>query len=395
MELSGQLSNFELVDLLQMIGISRNTGTLIVRGNDEWVALVIRAGKLERILSRSISYESFGELLIEAGVFDPETLDDILSIQRTSGSARRLGELLADYGVDKTCIDNTVIAQIRSLITHLLTWKDGSFSIHINTVPNQVLSGSIRQIVLDQPLELIDLLLWAAAEIDELQRAAGIAETGNIITNIGSFELEKMVASLSKFEEQTPPPSSTAFQLPMVRAFNGELRLCATQQEVLMLMLRAAGNAAGRGLFIQVDGNELYNLGCYNAGPNSAREEFEFQEDMISVDEQALRSSILGQALAAGQALHLTWSEPEDENIVNRWLLSRLGGKPQPGARAFLIPVESEGGTLVLYGDDLAGPVNYDLLAEVEVMLAQAALTLERLRLVHLAPVPSGYAQAA
>src|ERR1043166_5316830 len=99
MELSGQLHGFELVDLLQMLGLGRKTGTLLVKSQREWLALVIVDGRLLRILSYSIPYEQFGKLLVESGSLYEELLDDLLGLQQ--GQPKRpLGEIVRDYGLN-------------------------------------------------------------------------------------------------------------------------------------------------------------------------------------------------------------------------------------------------------------------------------------------------------
>src|SRR5437868_5238887 len=100
MDLNGQLHGFELVDLLQMIGLGKKTGLLMVRRFDEWLALVIEDGKLTRILSQAIPYESFGEVLVELGILDEEVVTDVLEMQQAVAPQRRLGDIMKDYGLN-------------------------------------------------------------------------------------------------------------------------------------------------------------------------------------------------------------------------------------------------------------------------------------------------------
>src|SRR5207237_708817 len=149
------------------------------------------SGKLQRVISQSIGYEAFGELLIESGLFDPDTLNDLLAIQKTSDTPRRLGEILKDYGIDNSCIKETLFSQIRSLIAQLMAMKEGSFSLHLNRVPSEELPAGIRQIKLDEPMEVMDLLLWAAQELDELYMETCRTESiTNVVSIISMGELQ-------------------------------------------------------------------------------------------------------------------------------------------------------------------------------------------------------------
>src|SRR5262249_52479987 len=155
------------------------------------------------------------------------------------------------------------------------------------------------------------------------------------------------------------------FQLSAIRSFRAELRACTTPQEVLMLLLRVAGNVASNGLLIQVDGDELYNLGHFirRNSCDDSNESREFNEELMSVTNRSLRESFLSKALETSETVISCWPQEAQDNLVNRWLWSRLGAQVPIGARAFIIPVESEGGSLILYGDDLNGKIDFDRLA--------------------------------
>lgn len=392
MELNGHLRSFELVDLLQMLGMGKKTGTLLLRNSDEWVALVIHEGKLSRILSQAITYESFGKLLVELGILDEDLLEGVLTIQQTTGHQRRLGEIMKDYGLNSDSIERTIFSQVRSLMAQLLSWKSGVFSLQLNRVPSEKLNPDVRQLCFDQPIEVIDLLLFAGQELDEAHETIEMEIIDTEPSIISSNDLEMLILSLVRMENagDKEREQNARFRPSIIRSFSAELRACNTQQEVLMLVMRAAGAVAGRGLLVQIDKNELYNLGHYNSSSSDYDEGTIDADDMISVNSKDLETSILGRAKEAGKTIVINWSQVSEdgeetlsnENEVNRWLLARLGSSRLPfQVRAFLIPIQTDTETLVLYGDDATWPIDYERLAELELMLQHAALTMERLRL--------------
>lgn len=380
MELTGKLQGLELTDLLQMIGFGNKTATLLMRSQDEWIGLVFENGKLSLVLSQAVYYESFGELLIDIGILDESILPDVLMLQQLDKPQRRIGEIMKDYGLDTNSIKKLLFSQIRSLMAQLLMWDTSIFSLHLDYIPSLDLPNEIRQINLEQPINIIELLFLAGQEVDESKKEyfEGI-KIPTPISVLRSKELEVLLADLAftTNDKNLIKNQYSYLQSLMLYSAMVELHKCHSQEEILMTLLKTSGVFAGRGLLIKVEENILYNLGHYNSTTNFENKEEADVEKVLSVDANSLNVSVLGRVRQVKQPILINWSELLADNKVDNWLLSGLGTRWPNEPQAFLIAVHSETSMLVLYGDDLNRPIGFNLLAELETLLIQASLMIE------------------
>ncbi|HEY3317244.1 MAG TPA: DUF4388 domain-containing protein [Coriobacteriia bacterium] len=154
MALRGNLKDFSLPDVFQLVTLSRKTGILRIKRADSAEGSVwFRDGDVFFAQS-NWHREPLGERLVSAGKVTPSALARVLDVQKTEGSAgRRLGQILVDEGyITDKVLEAFVQEQIQDTIFDLFRWDEGDFDFDpLEGVPDEDigLSVSIENIVME------------------------------------------------------------------------------------------------------------------------------------------------------------------------------------------------------------------------------------------------------
>lgn len=154
MALRGNLKDFSLPDVFQLVTLSRKTGILRIRRADGAEGSVwFRDGDVFFAQS-NWHREPLGERLVSAGKITPSALSRGLEAQKAEGAGgRRLGQILVDedYITDKV-LEAFVQEQIQDTIFDLFRWDEGDFDFEaLEETPAEDigLSVSIENIVME------------------------------------------------------------------------------------------------------------------------------------------------------------------------------------------------------------------------------------------------------
>ncbi len=129
MALGGNLSDFSLEHIFQLIHTGKKTGTLhIVRSQGEAEAFVyFRNGKIFGAVS-NFNRVPIGERLIEGGYITEENLIQALELQKKDKKRRKIGQILVAEGlISPEILKKIVREQIQSTVFDLLPWEEGDF----------------------------------------------------------------------------------------------------------------------------------------------------------------------------------------------------------------------------------------------------------------------------
>src|SRR5688500_5598535 len=128
MPIQGPLHELGLTDLLQLIHLSRKTGTLTVRA-----ARASLSGELEFDRGALVGARApgeaprLGQLLIKAGKAAPRQVERALAEQRLSPS-RRLGAILVEsQGIPREEVEKQLRFQVEETVFDLMRWSEGDF----------------------------------------------------------------------------------------------------------------------------------------------------------------------------------------------------------------------------------------------------------------------------
>jgi len=154
MALRGNLKDFSLPDVFQLIYFSKKTGVLrIMRADGSRGSVWFRDGDVFFAQSNWRG-EPLGERLVQAGRITPNALNRALEIASgPAGGNRRLGQVLIDEGyITDKILETFVQEQIEDTIFDLMRWDDGDFDFEL--LPEVLhedigLSVSIENVVME------------------------------------------------------------------------------------------------------------------------------------------------------------------------------------------------------------------------------------------------------
>ncbi|HSK46646.1 MAG TPA: DUF4388 domain-containing protein [Coriobacteriia bacterium] len=154
MALRGNLKDFSLPDVFQLVTFSRKTGVLrITRADGASGAVWFRDGDVF-FASSNWHNELLGERLVRAERITPQALHRTLQMRAAEPEqGRRLGQILIDEGyISQAVLEAFVSDQIQDTIFDLMRWDEGDFDFE--TMPEVVeedigLSVSIENVVME------------------------------------------------------------------------------------------------------------------------------------------------------------------------------------------------------------------------------------------------------
>jgi CheY-like chemotaxis protein len=127
MSLIGNLEELGLGEILQLISLSRKTGVLSLHSRGREGTIVFKQGLVVKALSSTFRM-GLGEILIQKGVIDQDTLDKALTLQRERGGREHLGVILSKrFAVAPETIEVVVCEQIEQVVLSLFAWIEGTF----------------------------------------------------------------------------------------------------------------------------------------------------------------------------------------------------------------------------------------------------------------------------
>jgi len=126
--MSGDLSVVALAEILQVLGMQRQTGVLHVTNNRTSITISMRQGQIDFVQSRGATEEyRLGRYFLEKGALSRDQLDTLLADLR--GSNKLLGEEVVARGiVTREELVNILTKQSSELIYDMLRWPYGRFS---------------------------------------------------------------------------------------------------------------------------------------------------------------------------------------------------------------------------------------------------------------------------
>ena len=131
--LEGDLARFDAPDLLNLLGLSRHTGVLVLERRDQETKIFLRAGKPVFACSTHDDLR-FGNLLVRMGKLKKEMLEPAL--ERRRGGRRRLGQILvAEQAMSLGDVASLLKVQVSEVIFDAFAWGDGVFTFWSQVPP--------------------------------------------------------------------------------------------------------------------------------------------------------------------------------------------------------------------------------------------------------------------
>lgn len=134
--LEGNLKEFRVPEIIQLLSQSGKTGTLRVASKLGGFIYLNRGQVFFAATTRG--RKPLGQRLKERGTVNEANLGKALEIQKKEEFKRRLGQILISIGcLDKKTLNAFIEEQIWAELCEIITWSEGSFSFFSNEMPTQ------------------------------------------------------------------------------------------------------------------------------------------------------------------------------------------------------------------------------------------------------------------
>jgi hypothetical protein len=169
--LQGNLQEFSLPNIFQLVKMSAKSGSLTIRRDGESGKIFFRNGMISYAYS-SPQLLPLGERLVKAGAISAEQLKQALAAQKKAPEGARLGGILLKQGsLDHGTLEQAVREQIQDTAFNFFSWNDGEFEFGAD----------------DSPLEE-DILVEMNVETVIMEGCRRIDEWALIFEQLGSLE---------------------------------------------------------------------------------------------------------------------------------------------------------------------------------------------------------------
>jgi hypothetical protein len=347
MSLFGKLEDTPLQELLQVMVASRVTGRLRLTARDREGIVVLRQGNIVYAASSS-ARQTLGNLLLLDGLVTESQLSDALDKQHAARDEQRLGSILIAMGaIDEETLAQVVRQQTERVMTEFVTWEKGYFKL--------------------DKLELED---FGEIEVDahEFLMREGLCTTellSDLQTKIEEFQQEELA------EEALSPtdPGAAPRTLSSLKSVMGEIRSPQFTGEISQKILSYVHEIFSRGVLFVVRQGGFGVMGQFGVHSTDGQAEIGLRQLHIPDDQP----SILTESAGRKEAFlgHL------DETEWNQKLLEAIGG-PAAGD-SVAVPLTVNGRVmLVFYGDQKLGDLQQGWFEELELLILQAGLAMEK-----------------
>ena len=347
MSIVGKLDEVELPELLQAIADAQKTGKLKLTRRDREGIIVFREGMIVYAASSS-ARQTLGNLLLCERFIDETQLTTALELQHLADHEQRLGSILKEMdAVDDETLERIVHQQTEKVILEFMSWKSGFFKF--------------------DPVELSD---YGEIEVDaaDFLIREGL-NTDTVLSDLAARLEQVDPENESEIESVESDAESSSRDLTSLKSIMGEIRSPEFTGEITQKILSFAQDLFGRGIFFVVRLDGFGVMGQFGMDSSDAQAEARLRQLMIPLDQP----SILSEAAERKEAVLEILSDSE----WNHSILAALGG-PADGESLAVPLTVNEQVLLVLYGDQLAAGAGSGWLEELELLILQAGLAMEK-----------------
>ncbi|MBT0662987.1 response regulator [Geobacter pelophilus] len=131
MSLVGNLKDLGLAEILQIVSLSRKSGVLGIRCDEQEANIVFRQGQVVKATSTTYPVD-LAEALLARGFVEKNALELAKSRQQAEGFSRRLGDILIQERiVEAALLEELVHEQVEQIVYSLFSWEEGTFDFDL------------------------------------------------------------------------------------------------------------------------------------------------------------------------------------------------------------------------------------------------------------------------
>jgi hypothetical protein len=376
MELSGDLSDFALTDILQILALSRKSGTLSLQSEELCGTIVIERG---RITHAAIDTgDSLAERLVRESRITKEALIKLREIGGAAGGVWTLKSLLLESGLlTPEELEEIARRHIHDVVGILVSLEKGRFGIDLNQIDP---IAPLEEVGISEGLDVGEVLLGAAKELDEDAKEESLVQRGlSVLADTQVTDDRSLESGMSRYDEKVERLTEQqalareSQRSHLLCSMLAELRSHSFEAEVSLLIMRYASEVASRGVLFVVKNDEICGLGQF--GVSGAELGKSADERVREIHIPIGKRTIFDEVVRAGQPYigHLPSNPWHDE------MLKKIGGNGVP-LSVFALPlVCNDEPIFVFYGDNYPGHAELTGIDELVALVNQASIVLEKL----------------
>lgn len=355
MALSATLTDLPLADLLHLLATNQLSGRLTLTNKEGQAMVVFRDGKIIYAATNG-ARETFGSMLVHRKVITPSTLTEALKLQAESSEERRLGSILLELGaVDEAVLESVMHEQVGRVLSHLLQWRQGFVRFEQLQIPQH---GEIG-------VDAHDFVLREGLATDRV-----MFEVMSQLSAADDGEDELLLDALAGGHRAGPASGGATRDLGL-KAIMNEIRCLQFTGEVTLNILRFASNLFARGALFLHASDAIVGVGQFGFETDSSQRPMDERVRAIRIPSE--EPSIFHDVIAHRET-YLGALEPRHWNLE---LARELGGAI-PKQVAVVPLLVGDQVRLLLYGDNYPADKPIDRLEQIELVMLQAGLAVEK-----------------
>lgn len=355
MALSGTLTDLPLADLMHLLASNQLSGRLTLTNSSGHGMIVFRHGKIIYAATNG-ARETFGSMLVHRKIVSPSTLVEALETQARSPSERRLGNILLEMGaVDEATLASLMHQQVERVIQELLTWRHGFVRFEQLDIAER---GEVE-------VDAQDFLIHEGLATDRVMFDIMSRMAAEATDDEDKLLLDALASGRPPVPAGGPPRGSS------LKSIMAEIRCPQFTGELTLKILSFAGRLLSRGaLFLHASGN-VSGIGQY--GFDNDGEAGPVEERVRAIRIPSGEPSIFHDVIERRE----TYLGPLEKRYWNVKLARDLGGEiPEQVAVVPLLVGDQV--RMMLYGDNQPGNEPIGRLDELELVMLQAGLAVEK-----------------
>ncbi len=189
MLLQGNLREFSLPNIFQLVKMSAKSGALTIRRDEEWGKIFFTNGLINYAFSVPQQLP-LGERLVQAGMLKRAQLKQALSAQKKAGKeGPRIGTILLEKAfLERAQLEQAVRDQIQDAAFDFFSWADGEFSFSAEERPDDqdiLVEMNVENVIMEgcrriDEWELIFEHLGSLERIPHLAYNVGVEDRGEV-----------------------------------------------------------------------------------------------------------------------------------------------------------------------------------------------------------------------
>ncbi len=382
MQLTGDLGDFALTDILQILSLSRKTGVVSLEGAGWEGRIEVESGRITH--SSLQPGETLTDSLALAGLLG----DDALRTLAANGDNKDSGleRLLVESGIlTRNGLTAAARRHTQRVVAKLVRQEKGRFSIALGEASLRPSADGVRLL---EGLDVGETLLHAAHEQDESYKDR-VRQPETLSGDIGWLNLNggretrplgrnsdgtHLVADGFSLADNSSGAASQS-RSGLLCSMLAEMKQHSFEAEISLMIMRYASELAARGVLFMVKDGKLCGLGQF--GLNHGKDGNSADEMVRELSLPLEADGVFARVVRTGEPF--IGAMPDTYWFAE--LLSRIGGFGHQ-LKLFVLPLTcNDSSVYLIYGDNYPGNSEIGGLEELVALAGQASLALERIAL--------------